>query len=139
LALVFGNLAIRKPELHGGPQIFAKELFSKNSKVSLISGFMSSWGYWIGNFAGNAAIITTFASYLSTFFPIMNSKIKIAAIDSFTLYVGNLLTFIVCTILLWGLHFIILKGMEGAGKLNFVATAAKVIGFFLLLYLRLKK
>jgi len=100
---------------------------------------MSSWGYWIGNFAGNAAIITTFASYLSTFFPIMNSKIKIVAIGSFTLYVGNLLTFIVCTILLWGLHFIILKGMEGAGKLNFVATAAKVIGFFLLLYLRLKK
>lgn len=137
LALVFGNLAIRKPELHGGPQIYAKELFPKNSKTSLISGFMSSWGYWIGNFAGNAAIITTFASYLSTFFPILNSKLVIVEIGPFTLYSGNLLTFFVCSILLWGLHIIILKGMDGAGKLNFVATAAKVIGFFLFIIIAL--
>lgn len=35
LALVFGNLAIRKPELHGGPQIYAKELFPKIQKPHL--------------------------------------------------------------------------------------------------------
>ncbi|GAA3330750.1 hypothetical protein GCM10020331_084560 [Ectobacillus funiculus] len=67
-ALVFGNLAIRKPNLNGGPQIYAKELFKSGSKASLLSGFMASWGYWIGNLAGNIAIITTFAGYLSTFF-----------------------------------------------------------------------
>ncbi len=33
--------------------------------------------------------------------------------------------------LLWGTHFFILRGIENAGKLNFVATAAKVTGFLL--------
>lgn len=137
VALVFGNLAIRKPELNGGPQIYAKELFKKDSNVSILSGFMSSWGYWIGNFAGNVAIITTFTSYLSTFFPIINSDATVAQIGNFTLQIGNLITFIVCTVLLWGMHFIILKGIEGAGILNFIATFAKVIGFFIFIVIAL--
>jgi arginine:ornithine antiporter / lysine permease len=136
-ALVFGNLVIRKPSLNGGPQIYAKELFKKHETLSLLSGFMSSWGYWIGNFAGNVAIITTFASYLSTFFPILTSEATLFTIGSFTLKVGNGLTFVVCSILLWGTHAIILKGIEGAGKLNFMATAAKVIGFFLFILIGL--
>jgi arginine:ornithine antiporter / lysine permease len=131
LALVFGNLAIRKPNLSGGPQIYAKELFRKNSKASILSGFMASWGYWIGTFAGNVAIITTFAGYLSTFFPILTSEAELIMIGTFSLKVGNALTFLVCTILLWGTHFIILHGLDNAGKLNFLATATKVIGFFL--------
>ncbi|MFD2442968.1 amino acid permease [Bacillus sp. CGMCC 1.16607] len=131
IALVFGNLAIRKPNLSGGPQIYAKELFKKDSKASILSGFMASWGYWIGTFAGNVAIITTFAGYLSTFFPVMTSQAELFSLGSFTMKVGNALTFVVCTILLWGTHFIILRGLEHAGKLNFLATATKVIGFFL--------
>jgi arginine:ornithine antiporter/lysine permease len=131
LALVFGNLALRKPNLTGGPQIFAKELFKQGSQASTLSGYMSSWGYWIGNVAGNVAIITTFASYLSTFFPILTSKADWFTINGFTIKVGNGLTFIVCSLLLWGTHFVILRGMEGAGKLNFGATAAKVAGFVL--------
>lgn len=131
IALVFGNLAIRKPNLIGGPQIYAKELFKEGSKASILSGFMASWGYWIGNFAGNVAIITTFTGYLSTFFPILTSEAELVQIGSFSLKVGNALTFIVATILLWGTHFIILRGLDNAGKLNFLATATKVIGFFL--------
>jgi arginine:ornithine antiporter / lysine permease len=130
LALVFGNLAIRKPQLSGGPQIYAKELFKSGSQASILSGFMATWGYWIGNLAGNIAIVTTFTAYLSTFFPILTSQADWFTIGNFTLKVGNGLTFIVCTILLWGTHFIILRGLEGAGKLNFAATAAKVVGFF---------
>ncbi len=136
-ALVFGNLAIRKPNLNGGPQIYAKELFPKGSNWSILSGFMSSWGYWVGNFAGNVAIITTFASYLSTFFPVLTSDHTVAMIGSFPLKLGNLLTFLVCTALLWGMHAIILRGVESAGKLNFVATAAKVLGFFLFIVIAL--
>ncbi|KAA0550003.1 amino acid permease [Bacillus sp. BGMRC 2118] len=129
VALVFGNLAIRKPELSGGPQIYAKELFPPGSTASTLSGFMSTWGYWIGNLAGNVAIITTFASYLSTFFPILTDETVFYTVGSFTLKLGNISTFIVCSLLLWVTHFIILQGIEGAGKLNFVATAAKVLGF----------
>jgi len=136
-ALVFGNLATRKPELNGGPQIYAKELFKPGSKQSLLSGFMSTWGYWIGNLAGNIAIITTFAGYLSTFFPVLTSQTVLFTIGTFSLKVGNALTFAVCTILLWGTNFIVLKGIEGAGKLNFVATAAKVAGFLLFIVVAL--
>jgi arginine:ornithine antiporter / lysine permease len=137
LALVFGNLAIRKPQLSGGPQIYAKELFKSGSQASILSGFMATWGYWIGNLAGNIAIVTTFAAYLSTFFPILTSQADWFAIGDFTLKVGNGLTFIVCTMLLWGTHFIILRGLEGAGKLNFAATAAKVLGFFVFIIIGL--
>lgn len=136
-ALVFGNLAVRKPMLTGGPQIYAKELFPAGSHAGTLSGFMASWGYWIGNFAGNIAIITTFASYLSTFFPILTSKAELFAIGNIKINAGNLTTFIVCTILLWGTHFIILTGMEHAGRINFLATAAKVLGFFLFIIIGL--
>lgn len=130
-ALVFGNLAIRKPKLTGGPQIYAKELFKPGSNASALSGFMASWGYWVGNLTGNIALITTFAGYLTTFFPVLLNQAELFSIGSFTLKVGNALTFVVCTVLLWGTHFIILRGLESAGKLNFLATAAKVIGFFI--------
>ncbi|WP_053368113.1 amino acid permease [Bacillus sp. FJAT-27245] len=129
--LVFGNLAIRKPELKGGPQIYAKELFRPGTQASTLSGFMATWGYWIGNLAGNIAIITTFAGYLSTFFPILTSQAEWFSIGGVDVRVGNGLTFIVCTVMLWATHAIILRGIENAGRLNFAATAAKVIGFVL--------
>ena len=137
VAFVFGNLGKRKPELQGGPQIYAKELFKKGSKASTLTGFMATWGYWIGNLAGNIAIVTTFASYLSTFFPVMTSQAELFTIGGFTLKVGNALTFLVCTIVLWGTHFIIHKGIEGAGKINLAATAAKVTGFFIFIIIGL--
>lgn len=137
LALVFGSLAVRKPELSGGPQIYAKELFREGSHGSLLAGFMSTWGYWVGNIAGFVAVITTFASYLSTFFPVLTSDKSWLTIGSFTLKAGNALTFLVCSILLWGTQAICLKGMRGAGRLNFIATATKVIGFALFIIIAL--
>lgn len=129
LALVFGNLAIRKPELSGGPQMYAKALFKSGTQRSTLSGYLVAWGYWVANFAGNVAIITTFASYLSTFFPIMSSDAVLWEIGGTTIKAGNFITFLVSSALLWGIHYMILRGVEGAGKVNFVATAAKVLGF----------
>lgn len=137
IALVFGSLSLRKPELSGGPQMYAKALFKEGSEASRISGFLASWGYWVANFAGNVAIITTFASFLATFFPILTSKAVITNIGSFQLTVGHTLTFIVCSLLLWGVHTLILQGIEGAGRVNFVATATKVAGFFLFIIVTL--
>lgn len=137
LALVFGSLAVRKPELSGGPQIYAKELFREGSHGSLLAGFMATWGYWIGNIAGFVAVITTFASYLSAFFPVLTSNKVWLNFGSFTLKAGNVLTFLICSILLWGTHAICLKGMKGAGRLNFIATATKVIGFALFIIIAL--
>lgn len=128
-ALVFGNLAMRKPQLNGGPQMYARALFKEGSQASILSGYLVSWGYWIANGAGNVAIITTFASYLSTFFPIMTSEAPLFSIGSFTVNTGNFITFLVCSLMLWFIHTLILRGIEGAGKLNLIATTAKVLGF----------
>ncbi|GGA29786.1 amino acid permease [Paenibacillus physcomitrellae] len=137
LALVFGSLAVRKPELSGGPQIYAKELFRAGSHGSLLAGFMSTWGYWVGNIAGFVAVITTFTSYLSTFFPVLTSDKIWLTIGSLSLQAGNVLSFIVCSVLLWGTHAICLHGIKGAGRLNFIATATKVIGFVLFIVIAL--
>ncbi|MFG6495191.1 amino acid permease [Fictibacillus sp. UD] len=130
-ALVFGNLSLRKPELNGGPQNYAKALFKEDSNSSLLAGYLVSWGYWVANWSGNVAIITTFASYLSTFFPVMTNANPLFKILGTTVTTGGVITFAVCTILLWSVHYLILNGIEGAGKVNFVATAAKVLGFLL--------
>lgn len=129
LALVFGNLSLRKPELNGGPQIYAKALFRQDSEVSTVIGYLVSWGYWVANWVGNVAIITTFTSYLSTFFPILTSTDKLFRVASLQVTVGGLLSFLVCSALLWFVHTMILRGVEAASKLNLIATVAKVIGF----------
>jgi arginine:ornithine antiporter/lysine permease len=131
LALVFGNLALRKPQLTGGPQVYAKALFRDGSTASTLTGYLVSWGYWVANWAGNVAIITTFASYLSTFFPILTDSTPLFHMGTFQVNVGNLCTFVVCTALLWFVHALILRGVEGAGRINLVATTAKVLGFIL--------
>jgi arginine:ornithine antiporter / lysine permease len=131
LALVFGNLALRKPELNGGVQMYAKALFAPHSQASTLSGFVVAWGYWAANVAGNVAILTTFVSYLSTFFPVMTSAKTLFMIGGFPLRTGSLISFLVCSALLWLTHSLILRGVEETGRMNFVATAAKVIGFLI--------
>lgn len=131
LSLVFGNLSTRKPELNGGVQMYAKAIFPKGSRAGVMSGYVVSWGYWIANVAGNVAILTTFIGYLSTFFPIMTSSAKLFTIGSLTVKVGGFVTFVICTIVLWVMNAIILRGIKRTGQINFVATATKVIGFLI--------
>ncbi|MDR7072411.1 amino acid permease [Fictibacillus barbaricus] len=130
IALVFGSLSIRRPDLTAGPQSYARALFS-NPKAGNVAGFSMVWGYWVANWISNVAIITSFAGYLSTFFPIMKSNKIVANVLTQPIELGKLVTFIVCTALLWFTHFILVKSMNVAGKLNFIATASKVIGFML--------
>lgn len=136
LALVFGNLAIRKPNLTSGPQSHAHALFT-DSKKGELAGFSMVWGYWVANWSSNVAIITSFAGYLTTFFPIMTSQAGLFTVGNTTFQVGQVITFLVCSALLWGTHFILVHGMSGAGKLKFLATAAKVIGFALFIIITL--
>lgn len=136
LALVFGNLAIRRPDLTTGPQSHAYALFSTPKKKKM-AGFSMVWGYWVANWASNVAIITSFAGYLSLFFPIMKDTRLLFSIGSFNVEVGKLITFTICSILLWGTHVILTNGVSGAGKLNFLATTTKVTGFLLFIVVTL--
>ncbi|OMP68223.1 amino acid permease [Domibacillus epiphyticus] len=132
IALVFGTLSNRKPELTGGPQSYAQALFS-SPKHGKTAGFAMVWGYWVANWISNVAIITSFAGYLSTFFPVMRSESILFSVGSQEIATGRAVTFFVCSFLLWGTHFILMTSIKSAGKLNFVATASKVIGFMLVI------
>ncbi|WP_027409418.1 amino acid permease [Anoxybacteroides tepidamans] len=130
LALVFGNLAIRKPELKAGPQSYAQAMFS-SPRIGNVAGYSMAWGYWAANWAATASVIISFAGYLSTFFPIMQSKHVLLTIGTFSLETGKILTFIICTIVLWGIHSILVRDFQKAGNVNILATGAKVLGFLL--------
>jgi arginine:ornithine antiporter/lysine permease len=128
IALVFGNLSIRKPELKAGPQSYAQAMFS-SPNAGRVAGYSMAWGYWAANWAATASVIISFAGYLTTFFPIMQSKKLLWSAGSFQLEVGKLITFLVCTVMLWGIQWILTRSFDGAGKVNLTATVAKVLGF----------
>ena len=128
VALVFGNLAIRKPELKTGPQSYAQAMF-RSPKKGKLAGYSIAWGYWSANWAATASVIISFAGYLSTFFPIMQSQYIFFSIGSFDLELGKFLNFAVCTSMLWGIHFILYRNFTSAGNINLLATITKVLGF----------
>jgi len=134
IALVFGNLSIRKPELKAGPQSYAQAMFS-SPNAGRVAGYSMAWGYWAANWAATASVIISFAGYLTTFFPIMQSKKLLWSAGSFQLEVGKLITFLVCTVMLWGIQWILTRSFDGAGKINLTATVAKVLGFTLFVVL----
>ncbi|HHQ4571429.1 MULTISPECIES: cadaverine/lysine antiporter [Aeromonas] len=71
LAFVFARLATKNPQ-EGGPIAYAGE-------ISPVFGFQTGVLYYHANWIGNLAIAITGVSYLSVFFPILNSPIPAAA------------------------------------------------------------
>ena len=74
LAYVYSRLAVKDPE-EGGPIAYA-------GQVSKILGFQTGALYYHANWIGNLAIVITAVTYLSIFFPSLNTPIP-AAIVSF--------------------------------------------------------
>jgi arginine:ornithine antiporter / lysine permease len=134
IALVFGNLATRKPELKAGPQSYAQAMFS-SPKAGNVAGYSMAWGYWAANWAATASVIISFAGYLTTFFPVMQSKQVLLTMGTFQLEVGKALTFIVCSVVLWGIQWILSRDFNYAGNINILATGTKVVGFLLYIIL----
>ncbi len=136
IALVFGNLSVRKPELKAGPQSYAQAMFP-SPKIGKVAGYSMAWGYWAANWAPTASVIISFAGYLSTFFPILQSKQILFSISGSSLELGKGLTFAVCSIMLWGIQYILSQNIDRAGNMNLVATIAKIIGFTMFIVITL--
>ncbi|WP_245005128.1 arginine-ornithine antiporter [Paraburkholderia sacchari] len=108
LAFVFETLANRKPELDGGVYIYAKEGFGD------YMGFSSAWGYWISAWLGNVGYFVLLFSTFGYFFPVFGE--------------GNTPIAIVCaSALLWGVHFLVLRGIKEAAFVNLITTIAKIV------------
>ncbi|PJI46696.1 MAG: arginine-ornithine antiporter [Pseudomonas sp.] len=112
LAFVFQTLANRKPQLDGGVYAYAKAGFGD------YMGFSSAWGYWISAWLGNVGYFLLLFSTLGYFFPIFGKGDTVAAI------VG-------ASVLLWALHFLVLRGIKEAAFINTVTTVAKIVPLFL--------
>ena len=108
LAFVFQSLANRKPELDSGVYAYAKAGFGD------YMGFSSAWGYWISAWLGNVGYFVLLFSTLGYFVPIFGEGNTSAAI-------------IGASILLWAVHFLVLRGIKEAAFINQLTTVAKIV------------
>ncbi|WP_174849904.1 amino acid permease [Yersinia artesiana] len=112
LAFVFQTLAQRKPNLDSGVFIYAKEGFGD------YLGFASALGFWAGTCIGNVSYFVLIKSTLGAFFPIFGDGNTIPAV-------------LVASVILWGFHILILRGVKEAAAINTIATFAKIIPIFI--------
>lgn len=111
LALSYQSLSLRKPELDGGIYSYARAGFGE------FIGFNSAWGYWISAWLGNVAYATLLFGALSYFFPVFGKG-------------NNLPSVIGASLILWTVHFLVLKGIKEASMVNLVTTIAKLVPIF---------
>ena len=108
LAFVFQTLANRKPNLDNGVYAYAKAGFGN------YMGFSSAWGYWISAWIGNVSYLVLLFGTLGYFFPIFGE--------------GNTLPAIIgASLLLWFIHYLILRGIKEAAFINLITTVTKVV------------
>ena len=108
LAFVFQTVSNRKPELDAGVYAYAKAGFGD------YMGFASALGFWAGSCVGNVSYFVLIKSTLGAFFPVFGE--------------GNtFLAIALSSMLLWGFHFLILRGVKEATAINTIVTFAKII------------
>ena len=108
LAFVFQSLAERRPDVDGGVYGYAREGFGN------YIGFTSAWGYWLSAWIGNVSYMVLLMSTLGYFFPAFEGGNTVAAV------VG-------ASVLLWLIHTLTLRGVQGAAFVNTLVTIAKVV------------
>lgn len=108
LAFCMENLNTKRPDLDSGIFSYAQDGFGD------YVGFYSVWGYWISVIIGNVAFGTLLFSALGYFFPVFEDGQNIASI-------------IGASIILWGITFMITRGLDKAAILNTLVMIAKLI------------
>lgn len=110
LALLFAALTRRIPA-EGGPYAYARTAFGNDV------GFANAWSYWIGAWAGNAAIAVGWVYYVENFVNRDGNKI------------GSIL---IALLGLWIPAAVNLSGLRNVGSFQVVTTALKFIPLFLM-------
>ncbi|MDP4076348.1 arginine-ornithine antiporter [Acidovorax sp. A1169] len=116
LVRVYQMLALRKPDLDNGVYAYARALSGE------YVGFNSAWGYWVSAWIGNVGYLVAAFGALGYFFPVFGSGNSPAAILG-------------ASAVLWVVHFLVLRGIQGAAVLNAVVTAAKLVPLLLFIVL----
>jgi arginine:ornithine antiporter / lysine permease len=116
LAFTYQLLATRKPSLDNGVFAYARALAGE------YVGFNAAWGYWVSAWIGNVGYLVAAFSALGYFYPAFGEGNTTAAI------VG-------ASVVVWVVHALVLRGIQGAAVLNAVVTAAKVVPLLLFIVL----
>jgi len=116
LALTYQMLALRKPDLDNGVYAYARAMAGE------YVGFNSAWGYWVSAWIGNVGYLVAAFGALGYFFPVFGEGNTRAAI-------------IGASIVLWVIHLLVLRGIQGAAVLNAVVTVAKLVPLLLFIIL----
>ena len=114
MALVFQNLANRKPKIDAGVFAYAKAGFGD------YIGFLSAFGYWASACVGNVFYWILIMTTLSAFFPQLGQGNTIIAVA-------------ISSVMIWLFHLLVSKGVKEAASVNKIVTIAKVIPLILFL------
>lgn len=107
LAFVFQTLAQRRPDLDAGVFAYAEAGFGA------YAGFLSALGYWSGVCLLNVSYFVLIKATLGAIVPAFGH--------------GNTPQAVIgASVLLWSIHFLILRGLKKAAVINAVVTVAKV-------------
>ncbi|WP_339110190.1 amino acid permease [Klebsiella quasipneumoniae] len=115
LFLAFAMLLLTRirPDLDGGIFTYAREGFGE------LIGFCSAWGYWLCAVIANVSYLVIVFSALSFFTDTPGLRL---------FGDGNTWQSIVgASVLLWVVHFLVLRGVQTAAGINLVATLAKLL------------
>ena len=116
LARVFQVLALRRPDLDNGVYAYARALSGD------YVGFNSAWGYWVSAWLGNVGYLVAAFGALGYFFPMFGEGNTQAAVLG-------------ASVVLWTVHALVLRGIQGAAVLNAVVTLAKVVPLLIFIVL----
>ncbi|MFC9917415.1 basic amino acid/polyamine antiporter [Agromyces binzhouensis] len=120
LALVFQNLAMRKPKLDNGVYVYARAGFG------VYPGFLAAVGYWASACAGNAFYWVLIMTTLSQLFPELRPVLGEG--DTWP-------SFLISVAAVWGVYLLIRRGVREAAGVNFIVTIAKLVPLALFLVL----
>ena len=111
IAKVFSNLSKLIPNATGGPYAYTRAGFGD------FAGFLVAWGYCISICCANAAIVVSFVSAMSVFFPVLAiSTVKAVLTGLFTI---------------WFITWVNTRGVAISGKFQLITTMLKLIPLLL--------
>ncbi len=121
LALAMLLLSRMRPDLDGGIYTYARAGFGE------VVGFCSAWGYWLCAVIANVSYLVIVFSALS-FFTDSPGHIIFGEGNTWPAIAG-------ASLLLWLVHFLVLRGVQTAASINLLATLGKLIPLFLFVVL----
>ena len=121
LSLALLLLTRFKPELDGGIFTYARAGFGE------LVGFCSAWGYWLCAVIANVSYLVIVFSALS-FFTDSPGHVVFGDGNTWQSVLG-------ASVLLWLVHWLVLRGVQTAASINLVATFGKLVplGLFIIL------